>query len=477
MFDAATAIPARPDLAASTVNATTIAIIGGGFSGTLLALHLLRRCPAHARIMLIERSRQHGPGLAYSTTNQGHLLNVPAAKMSAFPDRPLDFLQWLQELPVEQRGNLTPEPGTFAPRALYGAYISSHLHQAMQDPAQRDRLFLIRDSVIGLDQGVQPIQLLLDHGKRIEADLVVLATGNLTPCPIPVGDGSFFETSLYRHDPWAQETLTELDPHAPVLLMGAGLTMVDTVIALLDQGHRGPIHAVSRRGILPHRHRPAAPAPALPSPYPTRLPALVRFVRAQAKAAGSDWRSVVDALRPHTTDLWQALSLDDQKRFLRHLRPWWDVHRHRMAAHVADRIDDARARAQLRIHAGRLVALAAVGGMAAVTFRPRRAPNPVTLTVARVVNCTGPGIECGRLTDPLLLALLRDRVVRPDPLHLALDVTPNGAVLGADGALSQRIFAVGPVTRARFWEMTAVPDIRRQCENLAQHMAALVPAR
>jgi uncharacterized NAD(P)/FAD-binding protein YdhS len=323
------------------------------------------------------------------------------------------------------------------------------------------------------------MQVRLRHGEPLTADLVALATGNLPPCPIAVGDGSFFETALYRHGPWAPEALAGLDPDAAVLLLGAGLTMVDTVVALLDQGHRGPIHAISRRGLLPHRHRPAA-AVLSPAAYPTRLTALTRFVRNQAQAAqrdGGDWRAVIDALRPHTADLWQALSVEDQKRFLRHLRPWWDIHRHRMAGPVADRMEAAQAAGQLRVHAGRLASLAEAGGKAVAVYRPRRGPGPHTLTAARVVNCTGPGVECGRLTDAFLRALLRDGVVRPDPLGLALDIGPSGGVRGADGALSQRVFAVGPVTRARFWEMTAVPDIRRQCETLAQHIAALVPPR
>jgi uncharacterized NAD(P)/FAD-binding protein YdhS len=193
-----------------------------------------------------------------------------------------------------------------------------------------------------------------------------------------------------------------------------------------------------------------------------------------AEVAGRDWRSVVDALRPFTADLWQALSIPDRKRFLRHLRPWWDIHRHRMAGPVAERLQEVRARGQLRMHAGRLAGLAAVDGMAAVTFRPRGGGAPVTLSAARVINCTGPGIECGRLTDPLLLTLLRDGLVRPDGVGLGLDVTPTGAVRAADGAMSRRIFALGPQTRGTFWEMTAVPDIRRQCETMAKHLGALV---
>ena len=486
MLDAATAISATalsarlPPISACPTHrpqASTIAIIGAGFSGTLLAIHLLRRCPLGTRVVLIERSHLHGTGLAYSTQHQGHLLNVPAEKMSAFPDQPLDFLHWLQLRAPEELDGVQPAAGAFVPRGLYGAYIRSHLQQVLMDPATREHLALVQDDVTGLDRTVHPLRLHLKRGEPIEADIAVLAVGNLPPCPIQAGDGSFYDTPFYRHDPWASDVLTGLHPEAPVLLMGAGLTMVDTAMALLDQGHRGPIHTVSRRGMLPHRHQAAPPAPEIPAPYPARLTALTRMLRAQAKAAhaaGGDWRAVVDALRPFTTDLWQALPTEDKARFLRHLRPWWDIHRHRMAGPAADRIAAAVDAGQLRIHAGRLQRFAVANGMADVTLRPRNGDVPLTLTAARVINCTGPGIECGRLTDTLLLGLLRDGTVRTDALGLGLDVTPNAALRAADGSVSRRLFAVGPMTRAAFWEMTAVPDIRRQAETLALHLSALV---
>jgi uncharacterized NAD(P)/FAD-binding protein YdhS len=477
MFDAATLSKLPPALPSYDGSATTIAIIGAGFSGTLLALHLLRRCPVGTRVILIERSGQHGPGLAYATQNPGHRLNVPAGKMSAFHDRPLDFLQFLTQRPQAGNGAEAPNAGAFVPRGEFGAYIRSLLREAAQDPTVGQHLFLAHDDIIGLDRGTDRLVLRGLHGARIEADLAVLAIGNLPPSPLPLADDSFFQTQFYRHSPWAPDALTGLDRDAPVLLLGAGLTMVDTAVALLDQGHRGTIHAVSRRGLLPHSHKPVPPIPLPNSPYPTRALALMRLLRRQAReveAAGGDWRGVVDALRPFTTDLWQAFPLEERQRFLRHLRPWWDIHRHRMAGAVADRINTACAQRRIQIHAGRLQALGVAAGQAVATIRTRGAAATTAVHAARVINCTGPGTDCRRLTDRLLQSLFCDGAVRPDALGLSVDVTPTGAVRKADGAVSRQIFAVGPMTRGAFWEMTAVPDIRRQCETLAQHLAGLV---
>jgi uncharacterized NAD(P)/FAD-binding protein YdhS len=456
---------------------TTIAIIGAGFSGTLLTLHLLRRCPPPTRLVLIERNSQFGRGLAYATGNASHILNVPAGRMSAFHDRPNDFLEWLTGQP-ENRTGTTVGPGTFAPRRQFGAYIRALLNEEIKRSG-RDRLELVRGDVVGLDRGSHPLVLTLDRNRTVEADLAVLAMGNFPPEPMPGANPAFYDTSFYRPDPWAADAVTDLDPDASVLLVGTGLTTMDAVISLLDQGHRGPIHALSRRGLLPRRHA-GVPLPAPEhEPYPTAVNALTRFLReetARATAQGSGWQPVIDALRPFMVDVWQIMPLQDRKRFLRHLRPWWDVHRHRMAAQVADRIDAARASGQLRVLIGRVRDYAIEGDIVRVHYRPRRQVDLAAIAVSRVINCAGPGADYDRIQEPLIRDLLAAGVVRPDPLRLGLDVTGNCALLNRQGAISRRMFAVGPMTKGTFWEMTAVPDIRRQTEKLAEYLAGLVKA-
>jgi uncharacterized NAD(P)/FAD-binding protein YdhS len=481
---------------------TTIAIVGAGFSGTLLSLHLLRHCPPPTRLVLIERNSQFGRGLAYSSGNPSHILNVPAGRMSAFHDKPHDFLRWLTrqqetECPPAPAGAETFTPagaetftpagagtfapsgaGTFAPRRQFGAYIRALLNDEIKRSG-RERLELVKGNVTNLDRTAQTLVLTLDRDRTMQADIVVLATGNFPPAPVPVANTAFYDSPAYRPDPWAQDALTDLDPDAPLLLLGTGLTTMDAVISLLDQEHRGPIYALSRRGLLPRRHE-AVPMPAPEhEPYPTSVNALTRFLRnetARAVAEGSGWQPVIDELRPFTVDVWQAMKLNDRKRFLRHLRPWWEVHRHRMAAQVADRIDAARASGQLRVIVGRVRDYTIHSDHVEVLYRPRHQNEPRTIQVARVINCAGPGADYDRIADPLIRGLLRSGVVRPDPLRLGLDVTGNCALLNKDGAISRRLFAVGPVTKGTFWEMTAVPDIRRQTEKLAEYLAGLTKA-
>jgi uncharacterized NAD(P)/FAD-binding protein YdhS len=452
----------------------TIAVIGAGFSGTLLALHLLRRCPRDVRVYLIEKNSQFGRGLAYSTGNANHLLNVPAGRMSAFSDRPKHFITWLRENgPDEYRH---AEETSFIQRSVFGLYVQ-HLLIAELEIAGKDQLVLTHGGVTGIDTAGPGVALHLEGGKQLRSDIAVLAIGNFPPEAPTIPDPGFYDTRYYRADPWALDTISDLEPHAPVLLIGTGLTMVDMVISLLDQGHTGPILALSRGGLLPHRHATASAAPLFDRPLPTSMPALLRCVRSEttrAEQEGGDWRPVIDGLRPALQEIWQSMTLANRARFLRHLRRWWDIHRHRMPGIVADRIDRARASGQLMIMAARILDFRIDGDRVEVTVAPRFGQGLTCFRVARVINCSGPGCDYSRITDPFVRHLLVEGHVRPDPLHLGLDVTPQCSLLNSRGEISRRLYAVGPVTKSAFWEMTSVPDIRRQCELVAGHVGGLI---
>ncbi len=457
----------------------TIAVIGAGFSGTLLALHLLRRCPPATSVVLIERNSSFGRGQAYSTGNASHLLNVPAGRMSAFRDKPDDFIAWVQNRARESIGTPMPTAGSFVSRGLFGDYVRDLLDMERQMPGRGERLLLLQGDVVGLRKHPDSLSLLLADGRELRAGLAVLAVGNFPPERPPGLDAGTAEAAWYRPDPWATDVFTDLDPEAPVLLIGTGLTTVDGVVSLLDLGHRGPIQALSRRGLLPRAHvQRADPLPPLQvPPLPTGLSALTRLLRDEARrraVLGGSWHAVVDGLRPFTQELWQAMPPGEKARFLRHLRPWWDVHRHRMASPVAERIAEAQRSGQFRINVGRIRRISDAGDGAEIVFRRRADGAEQTIRAARVVNCAGPGCDYDRIQDPLVRDLLQAGHARPDAFRLGLDITAACAIRDATGAISRRIFAVGPMTKAVFWEMTAVPDIRRQCEALAEHLASVI---
>lgn len=443
----------------------TIAVIGAGLSGSLLAVNLLQRCQADDRVLLIEKRAGFGRGLAYSTRNPNHLLNVRAENMSAFHDRQDDFIAWLREHAPGERPAL-PDGDSFVSRQLYGGYIRALLCDQLWKRGRGRNLVLIPDEVRSLAENRGGVTLTTGSGRVYRADLAVIASGNLPP-DATVG--------AYVGNPWDPQAIADLPSEAPVLLIGTGLTMVDTLQSLLDAGHRGPIRAISRRGLLPRVHAPTRPL-ALESgalPRTTSIVRLTEWLRrriGEAAADGIGWRAVVDGLRPHLQDLWRRLPVDERRRFLRHLRPWWDVHRHRLAPQIGAMIESAIHRGQLTVEAARILSLAPTEFDVTLSIRHRCSEHTEQVQVARAINCSGPESNYFATTDPLLRDLIRRGVVRPDPLGLGLDVTEQGALISADRAPSRRLFALGPITRGTFWEVVAVPDIRFHSARLASHL-------
>ncbi len=458
-----------------------IAIVGAGFTGSMLAAHLLRNAEGPLTVHLIEAGHRHGAGVAYSTPNGAHLLNVRAYNMSAFPDDPRHFLRWLWGRDGD--GHVPPSGHAFVSRALYGAYIQDVLGEAAAS-ARQARLSLVEGEAVDIHPEGSHVQVRLADGRRLAVDAVALCIGNFPPSPPCLGTATAeeaFASDRFIADPWDGAAIAAIDRDAPVVILGTGLSMVDTVLTLLDQGHRGPVTAVSRRGLMPLRHEETRPFPSFL--HPETMPGTVLDVlialkadARRAKAAGIDWRSAFDALRPHHHRIWARLPMEERRRFLRHARPFWEVHRHRLAPAVADRIDRARADGRLRILAGRLTDVVPRDGVLDLHVNERGGAGPRVLTAAALINATGTNCDYGRIRHPLVRSLLNQGLARPDPLRLGLDVTLEGAVIDARGQAADRILALGPVSKAPFWEMTAVPELRGQCREAATRLLRLVGA-
>jgi uncharacterized NAD(P)/FAD-binding protein YdhS len=442
-----------------------VAVVGAGFSGALASLQLLNAAP-DARVLLIDKAVGFGRGLAYSTQNPQHLLNVRVANMSAWPDDPDHLRRWLA-----RRATAGPSEGSeFISRGTYGAYIADMLSAAVKAPDGAERLVLVYDEVVRLEPRPHGgFGLLLGMGRTLAVDAVVLALGGLAPAP-PVATLSALPKGAFSAHPWADDALNGLEPRSGVVMIGTGLTMVDVVLSLEARGHRGPILALSRRGLLARRHQgdPAVGAGRAIAASPISW--AVRRLRNRSTEVG--WRQAVDELRPFAQQLWRSLDVSEQRRFLRHLRPWWDVHRHRMAPAVAERIDAMIAEGRLKIAAGSLRDARMDGDTVHVAWIPRGSSQAVVTVADRIVNCAGPSGDVRRLGEPLVDGLLDSGAARPDALGLGLDVASDCRVIDASGRRNPRLFAVGPLTRGAFWEVIAVPDIRRQVSSVASRVAA-----
>ena len=444
-----------------------IAIIGAGFTGSTLAARLLQESGSDFSVVLIERGMALARGVAYGTPFGWHLLNVPASAMSAFCDQPDHFLLWAQ-----QNYDSGVEPSSFVPRRVYGQYLESVLREAIdQNP---DRFESRRDEAIAIDRSTPLIRIHLHSGEIVEARKVVLALGNFRPAD-PALPGKPARSARYFPYAWSPTALEGVADEREILLVGTGLTAVDTAIALRAREFRGIIHVLSRRGLMPRQHKPAKPWPAFWNENsPRTVRGLLRLIREQVKLAldqGSDWRPVFDSLRPFTARIWQSLPLAEQRRFLRHGRSYWEVHRHRVAPEIGGLIAYQLVNDQFRTHAGRILSYAEDSSGVTLQYRERRTARRKTIRVDRVINCTGPETDCRKLDDPLLTALQERGFLCPDPLFLGIQVAEDGAVIDKNRFPSDFLYTVGPARKARLWETTAVPEIREQVGALSKALA------
>jgi len=402
--------------------------------------------------------------LPYHTSNPEHVLNVRAANMSALPDDPGHFWRWLSN---RTEGPMCPDQYCFVTRRTYGDYLASLIARFTSGESTPPRLAVVHGQCVDLNEGPTNVTVTLADGSRHIGDVAVLATGNENPIATRPCDA----------DPWAPPS-SAVEKETTVLILGTGLTMIDYVLSLLRDGHRGGIVAISRRGLLAkaHRRTDATRIEEADVPFGASAGRLLRWLRRRIEAhvaKGGDWRSVIDAIRPYTQRLWQELSVSSKRRFLEHARAWWDVHRHRMAPEVEMRLAQALAAGRLTLVAAKLTSIDPNADGALVRYRQRGQSESVSLQVGMIVDCTGIVKDPRAIGNPVLQHLFQQGLARADALHIGIDISDDCAVIDRNGFASRRLFAVGPLTRAAFWEIVAIPDIRNQCAELAARLATI----
>nr|WP_202387988.1 FAD/NAD(P)-binding protein [Nocardioides flavescens] len=447
-----------------------VAVIGGGASGTLTAIHLMASRSHALQVTVHDASGELGKGLAYGTSDRRHLLNVRSRHMSAFPDIPSDLVEWAK------RTGRQPDAQAFLPRRDYAVYLRETL-----DRLRDERLTFRAERVCDVRVVDGGFEVLAQGGRTTRASSVVLAHGNQRPAPLTVDGTELPQAPWHLADPWDVDRLAALPEDAVVVLVGTGLTAVDAVITLLDDAPARRVVMVSRHGLLPEAHIEQNSTAWL-SPVPEgpvtadQLATLLRDQIAAAARQGVDWRAVVDGLRAPTPSLWQRLDHDERRRFLATYGRAWEIRRHRMAPGVAARLDRYREEGRLAVVGGGLQSVADRDDRAEVVVPGLAAP----VVADAVVNCTGPMSDVSRSTDPLLSALVSRGLLTPDPLRLGIACTPHGEVLDATGAVVPGLYVVGPPRKGVLWETTAVPEIRNQAaalaQSLPQRIRALTPA-
>lgn len=444
-----------------------ITIVGAGFSGSALAGELVGQAGPGVELCLVGIGESYGRGVAYGEARPEHLLNVRASELGATPDRPGGFADWL---------NLTDRArSSYLPRLLYGEYLHAQLQTALAGSAAAFNQ--IRQEAVAVERAASGFRIHLADGSDFLSDKVVLAVGALPPQPLAgVGPRLAIHPS-YLGWPWQDGAIDAIDPDARLLIVGTGLTMADVVVTLHRRGHRGPIVALSRHGLLPRAHGeypppPIALPPAVRQALQTHSPReLSRALRTLVPVV-DDWRSLVDALRPHLQDFWRGMPMPQRASFLRHLRSYWEAARHRIAPQLAEELLRLREHGRLRIRAGRLVRARRGADSVEVLIRERGDDALLQERYDVLIRATGLDTDIERTTHPLIAHLRESGLVAADPLGLGLRTSDRFQALDAKGSAVRGLYALGPLLRAQRWEITAVPELRHAARELAGELLA-----
>lgn len=443
-----------------------ITIIGGGASGTLLAVNLIKHAGDEPlEINLVEKHGTIGRGVAYSTVEDVHLLNVPAAKMGAFPDDIEHFHKWLVANDLEYA------PGDFVPRKIYGSYLREVFGNAIDESAPHVSVNLLDDEAIDITTYEDSALVLLRSGEVLPSHRVVLAFGNFLPPPLATETSDFTTAEKYFQNAWAPDIPERIKPGDNILAIGTGLTAVDNILSFYYRGHQGKITALSTHGWFPMVHQHADPYPSFKDEiYDEKsVRRIFKTVRQHCRSA-ENWRGVIDSLRPITQDVWYGLPVAEKQKFMRKIRRIWDISRHRIPPKCNDILTGMRESGALEVRRGRLRDIRYDGTHFHATFSDRGETH--TLAFDAVINCTGSESNFSRIDFPLVKNLIEKGDIEPDELFLGLKATPDGKIINNKNETSSTLSTLGTALKGVLWESTAMPEIRAQARKLALALLA-----
>lgn len=455
-----------------------VAIIGGGFSGAAVAWHLAwAHRPEHLSIYIVEPRPGLGGGLAYSSEEPSHRVNVPAVRMSMAPDDPQHFARWLTDsgelesdtAAIWKNGDAYPR------RRVFGRYVAEHLAPYLGSGVVHHVGGLATRVTRDADGAGWTVNT---SDGPVAADIVVLAATHPRPA-IPAALIHLAEAPGFVADPYAASALAAIGPDASVLIVGSGLTSADMVAELDRRGHCGRILALSRRGLRSRGHpdirgEPFGDFASKPATTALRLLENIRATLAAAHAANVNWQSVFDQLRQQGPVLWAGLAPRERARLVRHLRVFWDVHRFRIAPQVAAVLDRRHAAGTLDTIAARLVASNDEGDSLAVSFQRRGQTRIETARFDAVINTTGPAHGQALQLNPALSALAEAGLIRTDQYGLGIETSLDSRAIGRDGKAIATLFIAGPLARGTFGELMGLPEVARHAQAVAVEIARLL---
>lgn len=455
-----------------------IGIIGAGFSGIMTAVQLILHSDHSIHIEIIDKRANLCKGIAYSPYSKVQLLNVITAKMSAFPQHPNHFLEWIMKRPDFAEKDEVVIANSFMPRYLYGEYLEDIWKQTLEIAEQKNIRISIKDAFVNdLSIHSYKVALQLDNEEKLTVDYCVMATGNLPPANVKIENPDFFKSKNYFQNPWKKECVTNLHNDLPVLILGNGLTMVDTVLGLLENHFNNEIYSLSPNGfnILPHRHNGLKYSKLIEElPAEKSLYSIFSLIHKHVKSVrqfGVSAEPVIDSIRPFTQAIWRGFSDAEKKTFMLKLRHVWGVARHRIPLHIHDKLQQIRIEGKLKVIAGRVKNISENDEGIFVQYLDKKENALKSIKVSRIINCTGPESDFLHADNSLLKNALLNGIIAQDKLKLGLNTDVNTLeVVSKEGKNQENIFTIGSNVKGELWESTAVNELRVQAESLAKRI-------
>lgn len=450
-------------------------IIGGGFAGTMVAVQIILKLNKACSIIIINEQDTLNKGIAYSTYSKKHLLNVITAKMSAFPENPNHFLNWIMRRNEFRDKDETLIANSFLPRQLYGEYLTEIWKDALETAKSKNIHVEVVDSQVNaLDTKGSLVTLTLENGNFVEVDDCVIASGNHIPGNPLISNISFYNSEKYFRNPWLLESVSNTESDKAILIIGNGLTMVDTVLGLLENVFKGEIYSISPNGfnILPHRHNGLKYTKFTEDVTENMsLLEMVSLINKHIKSVreyGVSAEPVIDSIRPHTQRIWKSLTNLEKQLFMSRLRHLWGVARHRIPLHTHDKIQQLRINGKLHIISGKIINFTESGKTITAEFFDKKNGCTRQVEVSRVINCTGPETDLMKLNKSFLKDCLHNGILVQDALKLGIRTdTDTFQVLNSKDMPHSNLFTLGSNLKGELWESTAVNELRDQAERLA----------
>lgn len=434
----------------------TIAIVGGGISGTLTVLQFIKQSKKPLSVLWFDTQNKFCKGYAYSTFDEQHLLNVRASNMSVFADEPNHFTDWLMQF----HPNYTAKD--FVPRKIFGEYVLFTFENLKHSNPQVS-ISQIAEEVKSIFKKNDEFEL-TSHTNYV-AQKIILAFGNFLPAHPKSLSTDFIFSKYYFQNAFNVQLTQNIATCKNITIIGSGLTMMDVVVSLAHYNYKGKIHIISPHAYIPQAHQ-ENPLPSVNSfiekDKTYSLFEIFSIVNKQLKKAKKEQmslHSVIDVMRPFLQDIWFNFTLSDKQQFLRHLRHKWGVARHRAPQQSLAIFEHFIQINQLFLIKGRVFDIKTIeNGFHLFYTNPQN--QRASLKTELLINCTGPESNYATLKSPLIQALIKDAIVAPDSINYGLNAKK-------DGVLGENIFTIGPPLKGILWESVAVPEIRVQAHKLA----------